>query len=44
MVWVMEWRVKSTGETGTDSLHTAVWTTPQTDDMQKRNKFSPILP
>ena len=39
VVWVMEWRVKSTGETGTDSLHTAVWTTPQTDDMHKAQQI-----
>jgi hypothetical protein len=33
--WVMQWRVKATGETGTDSLFVEIWTTPQTDDIRK---------
>lgn len=33
--WLREWRNTESGETGTDSLYTEVWTTPVTGEMQR---------
>jgi hypothetical protein len=39
IIWVMKWRVKSTGETGTDSLFVESWTTGLNEDMRKANEI-----
>ncbi len=44
ITWVTEWEDRETGQTGTDSLSTDIWTTPMTDDLRQaqdqENQFS----
>lgn len=35
ITWITEWENTETGQTGTDTLSTDVWTTPLTDDLQQ---------